>query len=65
LLRSHRQPIQTRKAERELFFWTARQIVLAVRRVVLLVVLVAVAVWFVLGLFEGHLAGGELLLRLL
>jgi hypothetical protein len=45
-------------AERQLFFWTARQ-------VLVLVVSIALTVWFVMGLIHGHLAGGALLTRLL
>ncbi len=53
-----RTPIEVRRAERELFFWTARQ-------ALQLFVLVAVAVHVVVSLLRGHIPGSELLLRLL
>ncbi|MGP0100663.1 MAG: hypothetical protein ACLPUT_03455 [Solirubrobacteraceae bacterium] len=53
-----RTPIEVRKAERELFFWTARQ-------TVKLVVLAAVAAYLVVSLAQGRIPGGELLLRVL
>lgn len=58
LLRRARTPIEVRRAERELFFWTARQ-------TVKLVVLVAIAVYLVVSLLQGRIPGGELLLRVL
>ena len=51
-----RRPIEARRAERELFFWTARQ-------TVKLVVLAALAVYVVVSLLEGRLPGSELLVR--
>ncbi len=53
-----RQPIAVRKAERELFFWTARQ-------TLKLVVLVALTAYLIVSLVEGRLPGGELLVRYL
>jgi hypothetical protein len=53
-----RTPIEVRRAERELFFWTARQ-------AVKLIVLAAVAAYVVVSLLSGHIPGGELLLRVL
>jgi hypothetical protein len=53
-----RQPIEVRKAERELFFWTAYQ-------TLKLVVLASFTVYLVVSLLEGHLPGGELLARYL
>ncbi len=53
-----RTPIEVRRAERELFFWTARQ-------TVKLVVLAALAVYVVVSLAEGRIPGSELLLRVL
>jgi hypothetical protein len=53
-----RQPIETRKAERELFFWTARQ-------TLKLVVLAALTAYLLVSLVEGRLPGGELLVRYL
>lgn len=58
LLRRARTPIEVRRAERELFFWTARQ-------TVKLVVLAAIAVYLVVSLLQGRIPGGELLLRVL
>lgn len=58
LLRRARTPIEVRRAERELFFWTARQ-------TVKLVVLVAIAAYLVVSLLQGRIPGGELLLRVL
>ena len=58
LLQRPRTPIHVRRAERELFFWTARQIVK-------LVVLAAVAAYVVVSLAQGRIPGGELLLRVL
>jgi hypothetical protein len=52
-----RTPIEVRKAERELFFWTAHQ-------TVKLVVLIALAVYVVVSLIQGEIPGRELLLRL-
>jgi hypothetical protein len=53
-----RAPIEVRRAERELFFWTARQ-------AIKLVMLAAVAVYIVVSLIEGRIPGSELLLRVL
>ncbi|HTD08805.1 MAG TPA: hypothetical protein VK680_07925 [Solirubrobacteraceae bacterium] len=53
-----RAPIDVRRAERELFFWTARQ-------AIKLVLFAAVAVYVVVSLIEGELPGGQLLLRVL
>jgi hypothetical protein len=51
-----RRPIEARRAERELFFWTARQ-------TLKLVVLAALVIYLVVSLVEGRLPGSELLLR--
>jgi hypothetical protein len=51
-----RTPIEIRKAERELFFWTARE-------TVKLIVLAALAVYVVISLIEGQLPGSDLLAR--
>ena len=56
--RRARQPIEVRKAERELFFWTARQ-------TLKLVILAAFTAYVVASLVEGRLPGSELLLRYL
>lgn len=53
-----RTPIEVRRAERELFFWTARQ-------TLKLVVLAAVAAYVVVSLVRGQIPGSELLLRVL
>jgi hypothetical protein len=53
-----RTPIDVRRAERELFFWTARQ-------TIKLVLFAALAVYIVAALARGEFPGGELLLRLL
>jgi hypothetical protein len=58
LLQRARTPIEVRRAERELFFWTARQ-------AVKLVVLAAVAVYVVASLLHGRIPGSELLVRIL
>jgi hypothetical protein len=58
LLRRARTPIEVRKAERELFFWTARQ-------TLELVVLAALAAYVVVSLLEGRIPGSELLSRVL
>jgi hypothetical protein len=58
LLQRPRTPIDVRKAERELFFWTARQ-------TVKLVVLAAFAAYVVVSLAQGRIPGSELLLRVL
>lgn len=58
LPRRARTPIEVRRAERELFFWTARQ-------TVKLVVLAAIAAYLVVSLVQGRIPGGELLLRVL
>jgi len=58
LLHRARTPIEVRKAERELFFWTARQ-------TLKLVVLAAVAAYMVISLIQGQIPGSELLLRVL
>jgi hypothetical protein len=52
-----RTPIEVRRAERELFFWTARQ-------AIKLVLFAALAVYVVVSLVRGQLPGGGLLLRL-
>lgn len=49
-------PIEKRKAERELFFWTAFQ-------ALKLIVTVALVVYIVISLIDGELPGGGLLLR--
>jgi hypothetical protein len=56
--RRARQPIEARKAERELFFWTARQ-------TLKLVIFAALTAYLVVSLVEGRLPGGELLARYL
>ncbi|HSZ14884.1 MAG TPA: hypothetical protein VK790_12690 [Solirubrobacteraceae bacterium] len=56
--RRARQPIEIRKAERELFFWTARQ-------ALKLVILAALTAYVVVSLVEGRLPGAEVLLRYL
>ncbi len=56
--RRARQPIEVRKAERELFFWTAYQ-------TLKLVILAALTAYLVVALFEGRVPGGELLVRYL
>ena len=53
-----RAPIEVRRAERELFFWTARQ-------TIKLVLFAAVAIYVVVSLVEGQLPGGGLLMRAL
>jgi hypothetical protein len=53
-----RQPIEARRAERELFFWTARQ-------TLKLVVFAALTAYLVVSLAEGHLPGVQTLLRYL
>jgi hypothetical protein len=58
LLQRARTPIEVRKAERELFFWTARQ-------TLKLVVLAALAAYMVVSLLQGRIPGSELLLRVL
>jgi hypothetical protein len=54
----NQSPINVRKAEKELTFWTVRQFLK-------LIIFTALTVWFVVGLAAGHLAGTEVLLRLL
>jgi hypothetical protein len=56
--RRARQPIEVRKAERELFFWTAYQ-------ALKLVILASVTAYLVVSLFEGRVPGAELFLRYL
>jgi hypothetical protein len=56
--RRARQPIEVRKAERELFFWTAYQ-------TLKLVILASLTAYLVVSLFEGRVPGGELLVRYL
>jgi hypothetical protein len=51
-----RLPIKDRRAERELFFWTAQQ-------TLKLVMLAALTVYAVVALVEGRLPGAELLLH--
>lgn len=51
-----RRSIELRRAERELFFWTARQ-------ALKLVVLAALTAYLLVSLVEGRLPGGQLLLR--
>jgi hypothetical protein len=52
-----RTPIEVRRAERELFFWTARQ-------TIKLVLFAAIAVYVVVSLVRGQVPGGGLLLRI-
>jgi hypothetical protein len=57
--RASRKPkpsIQARRTERELFFWTARQ-------VLALVTLSALVAYSIVSMVEGHLPVVELLLR--
>ncbi len=56
--RRARQPIEARRAERELFFWTARQ-------TLKLVIFAALTAYLVVSLVEGHLPGTQTLLRYL
>jgi hypothetical protein len=56
--RHEQRPIEVRRAERELFFWTARQ-------AVELVVLAALAAYVIVSLIEGRIPGSDLLLRAL
>lgn len=53
-----RVSIEVRKAERELFFWTARQ-------TLKLVVLAALTAYLLVSLAEGRLPGGQLLVHYL
>lgn len=53
-----RRSIEVRKAERELFFWTARQ-------ALKLVVLAALTAYLLVSLVEGRLPGGQLLFHYL
>jgi hypothetical protein len=53
-----RTPIEVRRAERELFFWTARQ-------TVKLVLFAALAAYVVVSLVRGQFPGAGLLVRLL
>jgi hypothetical protein len=55
--RAH-QPIEARRAERELFFWTARQ-------TLKLVIFAALTAYLVVALAEGRLPGAQMLLRYL
>jgi hypothetical protein len=50
------KPISDRRAERELFFWTAQQ-------GLKLLVLAALSAYSIVSLIEGHLPGLELVLR--
>jgi hypothetical protein len=56
--RQARQPIEARRAERELFFWTARQ-------TLKLVIFAALTAYLVMSLAEGRLPGAQLLIRYL
>jgi hypothetical protein len=49
-------PIRDRRAERELFFWTARE-------ALKLVLFVALVVYVVVSIVNGRLPGAEMLLR--
>jgi hypothetical protein len=53
-----RTPIEVRRAERELFFWTAHQ-------VIKLIALVALVAFLVASLLQGQLPGAQLLQRVL
>ena len=50
----HVRPLELRRAERELFFWTARE-------ALKLAVWLALTIYFVVELVHGRLAGAELL----
>jgi hypothetical protein len=54
LLDRHRAPIQERKAERELFFWT-------VEKSLKIVAMAAFTIYTVVSLAEGRVPGAELL----
>jgi hypothetical protein len=58
LLQRARTPIEVRKAERELFFWTAHQ-------VLKLIALMALVAYLIVSLVQGQLPGTELLQRVL
>ena len=59
------RPIEVRKQERELFFWTVEEALRAVRKTLLVVVLIALTVYLVVSLAEGELRDGDVLLRYL
>lgn len=44
--------IEDVKAQRELFFWTAREVIATARQLVGLLIFVALAIWFVIVLAE-------------
>jgi hypothetical protein len=52
-----REPLEVRRAERELFFWTARESLK-------LIVLTALTAYFLVSIIEGRIAGYAELLRL-
>jgi hypothetical protein len=60
-----RPSIEARKAERELFFWTAERTLSLIRRTLGLVVLIALTIYVVTPLITGKLPDSELLLDLL
>jgi hypothetical protein len=60
-----RAPIKQRRAERELFFWTAFQILrLVVTAAVAAAVVAAMVLYILASLTAGQTSGGDLLLRL-
>jgi hypothetical protein len=57
--------IAERRAERELFFWTAEKVFWAARQTLLIVMLAVLTAYFVVSLVEHELPGTEVLLRYL
>jgi hypothetical protein len=51
---SRHASVETRRAERELFFWTANQGLKLVAQILKIVLLAALSAYFVVSLIEGH-----------
>lgn len=57
-----RSPIEKRRAERELFFWTAYETLALVRQILTVLAVAVVTVYVLVALVDGRLPGGETLL---
>jgi hypothetical protein len=56
---TRRKPLKQRRDERELFFWTLRELLAIGRQAIRLLLLLAVAIYLIVSLIEGRLPGIE------
>lgn len=53
--RRSKSPLDQRRAEREFFFWTARQVLMLTRHALIVVMVTAIVVYVIVQLCEGHI----------